>query len=460
MNAISTVLPQGTILIGRPGSVPGGTRPAIGTVRYAMRSIVGNKAAMAPFRRDWVWLVPNGGDVSLLSDSQIVEAIIRQVEAGSLHAYYQPKHADGPVEPLVNFLAGIFNDGFIAEAEKAGIQNTEWGAALLQILRDVSLIPEFQAGLREGAWQGIKNFISGIAMMIGKTVQLGLDSGVLGYAGDYARGWTGKLPNWLDEIVPSKQRAGQTVAQVSKIIDSITGYIADRSGNLWAVVEDIKGVFESIWGSLKADHAKAAARGPKAEARWWGYIVGLVLFEVALTFVPVAGMAGKANKVAKGADKVSDAARAGDKASDAKRAGSAAGKGRVPPKRLPHHRPDLDEKWYDPNTGDLKWPPDSGFEPGTKTPGTLTKGTVIDRYGGPNGNFTSPNGASFDSRALPYDPNKMPYHQYEVLRDIPVDQGKAAAWFDQPGGATQYVTKGTIQDLLDANPPYLRRVGP
>lgn len=128
------------------------------------------------------------------------------------------------------------------------------------------------------------------------------------------------------------------------------------------------------------------------------------------------------------------------------------------PKRLPHYRQDLDAKWFDPDSGALRWPEHHGFASGTAKPGMLSKGTIIDRFGGPNGNFTSPSGETFSTRALPYDPSKMPYKKYEVLRDLPVTEGKIAPFFDQPGGGTQYVTEKSIQQLLDANPPFLKEI--
>ena len=55
----------------------------------------------------------------------------------------------------------------------------------------------------------------------------------------------------------------------------------------------------------------------------------------------------------------------------------------------------------------------------------------------------------YGARALPYDKNKMPYHRYEVLKPFPVKVGKAAWWFDEPGGAVQYKTEKTVQQLID-----------
>jgi uncharacterized Zn-binding protein involved in type VI secretion len=127
-------------------------------------------------------------------------------------------------------------------------------------------------------------------------------------------------------------------------------------------------------------------------------------------------------------------------------------KERTPPKRAPHHRKDLGDEWYDDKTGDLKWPPDDGFD---KPPvnDTLKPGSKIDRYSGrtgldDRGKFLSPEGADFGSRAVPYDPTTQKYAVYEVTKPIPVKSGKAAPWFGETGGATQYKMEQSVGDLI------------
>ncbi len=81
----------------------------------------------------------------------------------------------------------------------------------------------------------------------------------------------------------------------------------------------------------------------------------------------------------------------------------------------------------------------------------LPPGVLLDRFGGAGGNFFSPRGASFDARALPYvcrDELKQ-YHVYQLIKPLPVWAGRAAAWFDEPGGATQFKTDATAKTLLD-----------
>ena len=66
------------------------------------------------------------------------------------------------------------------------------------------------------------------------------------------------------------------------------------------------------------------------------------------------------------------------------------------------------------------------------------------------GNYLSPQGASFESRALPYDPSVQQYAVYEVVEPLAVQAGKAAPWFDQVGGATQYMTEENVGKLVES----------
>jgi len=86
----------------------------------------------------------------------------------------------------------------------------------------------------------------------------------------------------------------------------------------------------------------------------------------------------------------------------------------------------------------------------------LRPGTVIDRFGQPTGIFLAPVDASYMGRAVPYDRLKMPYYRYEVVRPLRVQAGKAAPWFDQPGGGIQYKTVERVQVLVERG--YLKQV--
>jgi RHS repeat-associated protein len=99
------------------------------------------------------------------------------------------------------------------------------------------------------------------------------------------------------------------------------------------------------------------------------------------------------------------------------------------------------------------YPPNRGFL-GQPTRTTLPPGSVIDRYGGPGGSFASPQGTSPWARSLPHGVEKSPLNAYEVIKPIEVDAGRAAPWFNQPGGGTQFDFGRSVQSLIDAG--YLR----
>jgi len=52
-------------------------------------------------------------------------------------------------------------------------------------------------------------------------------------------------------------------------------------------------------------------------------------------------------------------------------------------------------------------------------------------------------------RSLPPEALEKPYIQYEVVKPIEVNAGKAAPWFGQPGLGTQYEFSKSIQELVD-----------
>ncbi|HLY55373.1 MAG TPA: TNT domain-containing protein [Stellaceae bacterium] len=124
-------------------------------------------------------------------------------------------------------------------------------------------------------------------------------------------------------------------------------------------------------------------------------------------------------------------------------AGCAAPQWQLPPGA----RPDLAQQWLAAD-GKYRWPADDGFA-ATPVRQTLAAGTMLDRFGPTSGRFLSPQGASYESRALPYQCNPSSYHIYRVDAPLPVRAGTAEPWFDQPGGATQYETDETVQALLD-----------
>lgn len=94
----------------------------------------------------------------------------------------------------------------------------------------------------------------------------------------------------------------------------------------------------------------------------------------------------------------------------------------------------------------------NGFESaGAKRPDWLEPGQRVDRFGGEGGQYAAPEGASWESRALPPHSVNQPYHAYEVAKPIPAYSGPAAPWFGHPGGGMQYYFGGrhTLEELLD-----------
>ena len=117
----------------------------------------------------------------------------------------------------------------------------------------------------------------------------------------------------------------------------------------------------------------------------------------------------------------------------------------------------------DPNTGrrDFSWPdpqqhPQGFATPESRVPAVLEPGTVIDRFGNADGRFLSPAGVPFEARGLPPDNLADGYHQYRVVREIPVWMGPAAPAMGQPGGGLQYLSPYQVADLVQAG--YLEEI--
>lgn len=111
--------------------------------------------------------------------------------------------------------------------------------------------------------------------------------------------------------------------------------------------------------------------------------------------------------------------------------------------------------WVD-GAGKINWPKNDGFV-GTPKNVTIQPGARIDRYGYENGSYVSPQGTSYEMRALAPGTEAKPYNVYEVVKPIDALGGEIAPWFNQPGGGLQFKLGKTIQELLDGG--YIRRVG-
>ncbi len=88
------------------------------------------------------------------------------------------------------------------------------------------------------------------------------------------------------------------------------------------------------------------------------------------------------------------------------------------------------------------YPPKNGAL-GPWEPFTLKPGTLIDRFGGVRGRFTSPYGTPLDMRAMPPS-NTGVYNVYEVIQPIDVQSSTIAPWFGKIGFGTQYQLERSV----------------
>lgn len=138
----------------------------------------------------------------------------------------------------------------------------------------------------------------------------------------------------------------------------------------------------------------------------------------------------------------------------------------LPPGYDPYHGQGRDA-WMQSITkpdGSLAWAdgkqyPDGFSSPTDREPVVLPPGQTIDRFGGPNGKFTSPTGVPYPQRALPATSLEGPgYHQYQVIKPLPVWQGGIAPQMGEPGGGVQHYLPVSVQTLIDGG--YLREKTP
>ncbi|WP_424189464.1 TNT domain-containing protein [Actinokineospora sp. G85] len=123
------------------------------------------------------------------------------------------------------------------------------------------------------------------------------------------------------------------------------------------------------------------------------------------------------------------------------------------------HERDWDRRFlvrpFDPNnlqaTTEYAWPPgeihpEGGVEAGIAD--LLPAGTVIDRFGTPEGRVFSADGTPFAQRSLPPALLAAGVHRYRVLRPTPVWRATSAPWFAQPGGGVRYRATQSAADLV------------
>jgi hypothetical protein len=97
------------------------------------------------------------------------------------------------------------------------------------------------------------------------------------------------------------------------------------------------------------------------------------------------------------------------------------------------------------------WPPGELFPEGgcaAGEPVVLAEGTVVDRFGTPEGRVFGEDGTPFARRSLPPDHLAAGYHRYRVTRALPMWRTLSAPWFGQPGGGVRYRAVHPAADLV------------
>jgi hypothetical protein len=95
----------------------------------------------------------------------------------------------------------------------------------------------------------------------------------------------------------------------------------------------------------------------------------------------------------------------------------------------------------DEHAAEYAWPPGELFPEGGRDagePAVLEPGTLVDRFGTPEGRVFAADGTVFAQRSLPPDHLAAGYHRYRVLRELPMWRATSAPWFGQPGGGVRY----------------------
>ncbi|MCP2258630.1 Protein of unknown function (DUF4237) [Streptoalloteichus tenebrarius] len=100
---------------------------------------------------------------------------------------------------------------------------------------------------------------------------------------------------------------------------------------------------------------------------------------------------------------------------------------------------------------EYNWPPSEMFPEGCLEPAepwVLDEGTVLDRFGDPEGRVLAEAGTPFRFRCLPPEHLRRGYRRYRVLRSLPVWRATTAPWFGQPGGGDRYRATYPVVELV------------
>ncbi|MDY3957126.1 MAG: TNT domain-containing protein [Allisonella histaminiformans] len=96
------------------------------------------------------------------------------------------------------------------------------------------------------------------------------------------------------------------------------------------------------------------------------------------------------------------------------------------------------------------WPANNGAIGAPVNISLDTREKLLTRYGNELGRYVSPEGISFEQRALPRSTNLNDYHEYKVIKKIDhVMKGAIASWFGKPGKGIQYLLADRIASLIN-----------
>lgn len=132
--------------------------------------------------------------------------------------------------------------------------------------------------------------------------------------------------------------------------------------------------------------------------------------------------------------------------------------GYVDDENIPHINWGNEDSKCDKNGFDKEFRPIDGSEYHLVENYVIPKGTILCRYGFPQGRFTTLKGSAYESLGLPYVKETIEYHEYKVSEDLCVDcyvtKGKVAPKFSSVGGAIQFMHKQPI--ALECEDGYLQ----
>ena len=190
-------------------------------------------------------------------------------------------------------LATLAKSGVTSLVQSPALATLPWGASLQQAASNPQTVLSFYSGIAQGVFEGGKDLVVGLASFAGSAVQYSADVTV-GPAFDALRqalpsGVQAWIGNNANALIPSGERGAASTQKMGDALSKVGSYIANRTPE--QVGNDIAGFVQQHWDSLKGSHAEAVAKGPEAEARWWGQVTGRSIFEIAAVAVPVTKVA-------------------------------------------------------------------------------------------------------------------------------------------------------------------------